>query len=259
VNPRREFEIIAYIAAASRVLKGYNNPLSEECLKIAEELWHSENPEKTETLNNSILASIELFITTGKDEYKKYIVSKEDSIKSRISLLGWSIGRILPKINDARFSATIHDAVAVFAKQLDSEKLQNPFGIPYKPWIWGAGWSIQKYGVSQYFLNKSFPDIVDKESALDALNFVLGCHPGENTASFASGIGARSMTIAYGYNRADWSYIPGGVVSGTALIQPDFPELKDFPYLWQQVEYVMGGGSTNFMFLVLAADQLLNK
>lgn len=87
---------------------------------------------------------------------------------------------------------------------------------------------------------------------------MLGVHPGRNTAAFASGVGARSVTVAYGFNRADWSYIPGGVVSGTALIRPDFPELKEFPYLWQQAEYVMGGGATHFMFLVLAADQLLN-
>jgi endoglucanase len=91
------------------------------------------------------------------------------------------------------------------------------------------------------------------------LNFILGVHPGSNTASFASGVGSRSATVAYGINRADWSYIPGGVVSGTALIRPDFPELLDWPYLWQQQEYVMGGGATNFMFLVLAANQFLSN
>lgn len=67
------------------------------------------------------------------------------------------------------------------------------------------------------------------------------------------------MTTAYGINRADWSYVPGGVVSGTALIQPDFPELLDFPFLWQQAEYVLGGGSSNFMFLVLAVRQILGR
>jgi hypothetical protein len=91
------------------------------------------------------------------------------------------------------------------------------------------------------------------------LNFVLGCHPGDNTASFASGVGAKSATRAYGYNRADYSYIPGGVVSGTALIRPDFAELKEFPFLWQQTEYVLGGGESNYLFLVLAADAVLNK
>ncbi len=48
------------------------------------------------------------------------------------------------------------------------------------------------------------------------------------------------------------------MIVGTALIQPDFPELKAFPYLWQQSEYVLGGGASNFMFLALAADRLLN-
>jgi hypothetical protein len=93
---------------------------------------------------------------------------------------------------------------------------------------------------------------------LHALNFVLGCHPGPNTASFVSGVGARSVTVGYGLNRADWSYIPGGSVSGTALIRPDFPELLEWPFLWQQTEYVLGGGTTDYLFLALAADRLLN-
>jgi len=35
--------------------------------------------------------------------------------------------------------------------------------------------------------------------------------------------------------------------------------LKDFPHLWQQAEYVLGGGASNYMFLVLAADQILSQ
>ena len=55
----------------------------------------------------------------------------------------------------------------------------------------------------------------------------------------------------------DWSYIPGGVISGTALIRPNFPELLVWPYLWQQTEYVLGGGFSHYMFLVLAVRHLL--
>jgi hypothetical protein len=93
---------------------------------------------------------------------------------------------------------------------------------------------------------------------LQALDFVLGCHPGPNTASFVSGVGVKSVTVAYGYTRADWTYIPGGIISGTALIRPDFPELLEWPFLWQQTEYVLGGGTTDYLFLVLAADHVLN-
>ena len=259
VNPARDLSTISNIAAASRVLKGFNDELSLECISVAENLWQTINDDDPKLKSNKIHAAIELYLSTSKDQYKQYILANESTIKSRISSLGWVIGRALPKINDARFTASVHEAVAGYAKQVASDQKENPFGIPYKPVIWGAGWNIQEFGFQQYFLHMGFPDVVSKEYMMNALNFILGCHPGVNTASFASGVGSHSVTTAYGYNRADWSYIPGGVVSGTALIRPDFPELKNFPYLWQQTEYVLGGGSSNFMFLVLAADQLLSK
>ena len=147
----------------------------------------------------------------------------------------------------------------VLKKRLDEQSRETPYGIPYRPYIWGAGWAIQRLGFEYYFLHQAFPDIFEPDLIFHALNFVLGCHPGSNTASFASGVGAKSATAAYGANRADWSYIPGGVVSGTALIRPDFPELLEFPFLWQQGEYIVGGGSSCYMFLVLAAKQLLQN
>jgi len=113
--------------------------------------------------------------------------------------------------------------------------------------------------MEQYFLHTAFPEVFPKDLMLHALDFVLGCHPGPNNASFVSGVGSRSTTVAYGFNRADWSYLPGGSVSGTALIRPDFPELLEWPYLWQQTEYVFGGGTTDYLFLALAADHLLNR
>jgi endoglucanase len=131
--------------------------------------------------------------------------------------------------------------------------------MPYQPDIWGAGWGIQNFGMKQYYLHTSFPEIFPTKYMLSALNFVLGAHPGVNTSSFTSGVGSRSLTQAYGMNRGDASYIPGGIGSGTALIRPDFPELLEWPYLWQQTEYVLGGGTTDYLFLVLAADTLLNK
>ena len=112
---------------------------------------------------------------------------------------------------------------------------------------------------NQLFLYLGFPEIITSEYAFNALSFVLGCHPGENTASFVSGVGVNSLTVAYGANRDEWSYIPGGVASGTALIRPDLPELKVWPYFWQQTEYVMGGGATDFMVLAMAADHLFNN
>ena len=67
------------------------------------------------------------------------------------------------------------------------------------------------------------------------------------------------MTTAYGVNRGDGSYIPGGIASGTALIRPDFPELLDWPFLWQQGEYCLGRPTSDYIFLVLAVDHVLKQ
>ncbi len=204
------------------------------------------------------MAAVELFRTTGRDLYRRTLLNDRDRIVARIGSVGWAVGTILPTLGDSAFTVAVQAAVARYMDEVHRLQQENPYDVPYRPRIWGAGWDIQRFGVRQYLLHRAFPDLVPPDYVFNALNFVLGVHPGRNTAAFASGVGARSVTVAYGFNRADWSYIPGGVVSGTALIRPDFPELKEFPYLWQQAEYVMGGGATHFMFLVLAADQLLN-
>ena len=151
-------------------------------------------------------------------------------------------------------------SAVAYHQQLEKDtESDSPYGVPYKPYIWGAGWNIQQFGIEQYFFHKGWPDLAGSHLYENALQFMLGLHPGVNTSSFVSGVGAESVTVAYGVNRADWSYIPGGVVSGTALIRPDLPELKVWPYFWQQTEYVMGGGATNYMFLVMAVDALYRK
>ncbi|MFW6248028.1 MAG: glycoside hydrolase, partial [bacterium] len=146
-----------------------------------------------------------------------------------------------------------------YRDRVDELEKKTPYGVPYEPNIWGAGWAIQRFGMQQYFLHTAFPEVFPKHLMLNALNFVLGCHPGSNTSSFVSGVGARSLTVAYGLNRDDWSYIPGGSASGTALIRPDYPELLEWPHLWQQTEYVLGGGTTDYLILALAADHVLNE
>lgn len=68
----------------------------------------------------------------------------------------------------------------------------------------------------------------------------------------------RSPLIAYGINRSDWSHIPGGVISGASLLRPDLMELKEFPFLYYQTEYVIHGAGT-YIFDVLAAQRVLSR
>jgi endoglucanase len=258
-NPTRELTVAAHLAAAARVLKGFNDTLSRQCLDIAKAIYSNDYQLTGRTMNAKIHTATELLLTTGDEQYRNYILQNESAVINGIRDLGWLIGRALPEIKSEKFTVAVRNSAKSLSENIIRQASETPFGVPYRPNIWGAGWDIQSFGVRQYFLHKAFPDIFPSAPVFNALNFILGVHPGENTSSFASGVGARSTTVAYGVNRADWSYIPGGVSSGTALIRPDFPELLDWPYLWQQQEYVMGGGATNFMFLVLAAEHLLNN
>lgn len=266
-NPGRELSTAAELAASARVLRGFNDTLSVHCLNIAEAIFEGTSVASNPYLVGSRLAAAaELYLATSKRAYLDYIISNQDVVLKSMNYMAWRLARIesvcagMKKDRKAqKFSAAFRKALPAVAANIAQQSAETPYGIPYRPHIWGAGWDIQRFGFQNYFLTAQYPDIFPKENVFNALNFILGCHPGTNRASFAGGVGAESATVGYGLNRADWSYIPGGVVSGTALIRPDFPELLTFPYLWQQVEYVLGGGSSHYMFLVLAAQQLLDK
>ena len=260
-NPGRALSTAAELAAVSRVLKGFNDTLSVHCLNIATAIYNQ--TEASERLmSNKLHVAVELYLTTHQQAYLDYILDNQQVIMQQIGNTGWYTARVAKMIetmNDKRakkFTTAFKAALTTQKENLDKQAAETPYGVPYRPSIWGAGWDIQRFGYEYYFLASAYPEIFPKDIIYNALNFILGCHPGSNQASFASGVGAQSATVAYGLNRADWSYIPGGVVSGTALIRPDFPELLTFPFLWQQTEYVLGGGSSHYMFLALAAQQM---
>lgn len=269
-NSWRELTTAAHLAAVARVMRGFNDTLAAQALQAAEEIlensWKGEDmqepeesagPWRTPPCRNAMLhAAAELFLTTGKDKYREILLENQGAFLEHAGEIGWIAARVTDALGEESFREELKKALRPIREQILTQSLENPYGVPYKPVLYGAGWHIQGLAFRYYYLRRAFPELFGKELLENALNFVLGCHPGRNTASFASGVGARSMTTAYGINRADWSYIPGGVVSGTALIQPDFPELLDFPFLWQQAEYVLGGGSSNYMFLVLAVQQI---
>lgn len=256
-NPGRALGTIPALAAAARVLKGYRPALAAECLRTAEALWEQYHKAEGRGLEDAkVHALAELMLSTGRPAYKKSLVNLSPVIRKNIAETGWVLGRVMPLLAHEKFARQVASALREHKLAVDQEAGETPFGVPYRPHIWGAGWGIQEFGFRQYFLHRGWPDIFSREYMLNALNFVLGCHPGQNTASFASGVGSHSLLVAYGVNRADWSYIPGGVGSGTALIRPDFAELKEWPYLWQQSEYVIGGGAEHFMFLALAAARM---
>lgn len=253
-NPRREIDTAAGLAAGARALADFNPDLSARALQAAIALWDTTTGDQPA---HRITAAVELLLTTGDARYADWLRTHTDAIAASFEHTGWAVGRTLALIDDAAYHAALHAAARTNATKVAALAAETPYGIPYRPSIWGAGWAIQSFGRRAYYLHLTWPELYPADYYLNALNFVLGCHPGDNPLSFVSGVGANSVEVAYGINRGDESYIPGGIVSGTALIRPDFPELLRWPYLWQQTEYVLGYGTTDYLTLALAAQHEL--
>mgnify|MGYP000510090332 CR=1 FL=1 len=265
-----EFQVCAALAAASRALRGWNEKLATECLETARKIWSMESSQPPQEAPNAYtprrpelqqaLAAVELLLTTGEAQFRLFLLSKPDLICTNIAAVGGAVARVLQQIGEAGFEGKFQAAASNYAAKLIADANQNPFGLPYtaESWraqapVWGIAWTFLGRAVGWYFLRRAYPNLFPQELLSNTLTYVLGCHPVSN-ASLVSGVGAKSLTMAYGINRADWTYIPGGVVSGPALLKPNYPELHDpFPFLWQQKEYVMGGAAT-YLFLALAVN-----
>ncbi|MGO8791530.1 MAG: glycoside hydrolase family 9 protein [Terriglobia bacterium] len=292
-NTGLQYNVAQALAAASRVLRGYNDKLADECLRTAGELWQYEQthppvfalnayvPRNDEGYHSQELeATAELLITTGDAKYRDRLVALLPVLKGISgeqfgSGPGWVLARALPKLENTDCPPVVRALAEKWKTAADQRAAANPWGVHYPPeilkpdyklearngihsgFVWGEGWNLQEDALKHYYLHKAFPDLFGKEPVFDTVNFVLGAHPGNNR-SYVSGVGAVSPMIAYGFNRADWSHIPGGVISGASLVKPDYMELKDFPFLWYQTEYVLSGAAT-YIFDVLAAQKLAGE
>ena len=254
------------LAAASRVLRGYDDALAAQCLKIATQVWseeHSHPPALFRSFNTTggeldeeeVKAAVELLIAThGEATYRKRIEALQPTIRKNFFDLGWLAARALPFM-DARFKRSLAMTVKDFESRQSAELARNPFGVPISTGTWGGSMAAVEYATHAYFLHQAFPDLVGIEDTLRGFDYVLGRHP-VSSVSYVSTVGTDSKLIAYGNNRADYSFIPGGVIPGVVIIQPDFPELKDkWPFLWYENEYVVDDAST-FILAANAAEAL---
>jgi len=259
----------AALAAASRVLRGYNEALADECLKTAVRVWDEEHAREPATFrfgnttggrieDEELKATVELLITTkGGARYAERLAVMWPTVEKQFAPAAAHVTRALPYMDPA-FRSQVASAVAAYKASLDADLAKNPFGVPISLGGWGGSGGVLGFGISTYVLHRAFPEIFGSEYTLRALAYVLGTHPASDV-SLVSGVGARSKTIAYGSNRADYTFIPGGVVPGVVLVKPDFLELKeDWPFLWFENEYVINAGAS-FIYLANAADSVVQE
>jgi endoglucanase len=276
-QPFLDYSTAATLAAASRVLRGFNDDLADRSLASAKRLVEEANELAKNTGNNTPMmfrgsdmdAVLQLYITTKE---KKYADRFLEQIWTSLEPQGGPAGgpqrafagrgllsalKALPYMDDV-FKAKLKDYVVKYKESLAEIEKQNPYGVPISLGTWGGSGTVVSWAITNYYVYKAFPDIMNKEYVLRGMNFVLGCHP-YSYISFVEAVGTRSKKVAYGNNRADFTIIAGGIVPGLILLKPDFLENKDdWPFLWGENEVTIGG-SADYIFLAKAAGEIANK
>jgi hypothetical protein len=265
--PSLNYSAIAAIAAASRALKEYNPTLSQEALSTATEAWEKQRkePMPKENLrfawffnNAECIAALQLYITTKDEQYSKRF---NELIWPQLdSALPWNIStaaRAVPYM-PRDYKSKLEKYVLKYKDEMDRLVRQNPYGVPIGTRGWAGNYELINWSITNYYLNKEFPDLIGRENVYKALTYLFGCHPYSNI-SFVAGVGTHSKKHTYGSNRADFSFIAGGVVPGVLLLKPDFLENKeDWPFLWGENECVIDI-CADYIFLAVAVNDLINK
>lgn len=263
-----DFFTAGALAAANRALKEFNKPLADRCLAAAVKMW-DENINKPQTdsspegqfvVGAEINAALQLYITTKDEKYSKRFIellwpSLDQSITGR-----WTISFALQALPymDNNFKTKLRGYIVKYKETIDGYSKENPYGVPITSRGWGGNSGVIIFAITNYYANKAFPDIISPEYVFKGLNYIFGCHPYSNI-SFVSAVGTRSKEIAYGNNRADFTFIAGGVVPGLLLFQPDFMENKeDWPFFWGENEYVIDI-CAEYVFLSNAVNEMVNK
>ena len=259
------------LAEASQTLRGWDDALAKKCLDTAIKLYADEQAHPTPAPQGAgfygggafgkmgeFRAALALMIATnGGDEYKMKVAELWPVAQKNFAFGGWTAVLGLPYM-DAIFKSQVEDAVKSYRAQVDAEMAKTPFGVPPSMGGWGGSQQVAEFGAQMYFLHKAFPELVGPEYTLRAANYLLGTHPASST-SYISSIGTVSKLHAYGNNRADNTFIPGGMIPGYIIIKPDFPEcIDDFGMLWFEDEYTISA-TASWVLEANAADALAQE
>lgn len=261
-----DYHTVASLSAASRAMRGYNDPLADECLQHAKRLWDEQKSSNipTDTMfasffgNTEMMAALQLYITTKEKKYAnafKDIVwpALDNSLERNINV-ALNAAHYL----DEKYKARLREYVIKFKALNDKLSMENPYGVPITRRGWAGNTQIITWAIANYDAHKLFPDLISANNALKGLNYILGCHPYSNL-SFVITVGTKSKKVAYGNNRADFRFIAGGIVPGLFMLKPDFLENKDdWPFLWGQNECVIDTGAS-WLVLSGAVNDLMKQ
>jgi endoglucanase len=247
-SSRTNYSSLVALAGASRALRGYNDNLAGECLETVKKVWTDEHSQTAEASRQEPIgfggsgeteAALQLFISTKEAKYADRFNELLWPAMERGFMMNMKLAVTAVPYMDNAYKEKLKPYVQKFKTANDDIFKQNPFGVTISTGGWGGNEGVISWAITNYLLHKSFPEIIGREYTFRGMNYILGCHPYSNV-SFVSGVGTRSQEVAYGNNRADFTYIAGGVVPGILVLKPDFPEhMEKWPFLWGENEYVI--------------------
>ena len=267
-DTRSEYRNAYVLAAAYRALKTEDTVLAGRCLEVAESIWETESNltpvyhksvgVPNDLMTEKINAAADLYLSIQNEDYLNFIVDNMDYVMGNMEATSWAVARVASDINNKNVIASYNKALKAYADSLAGAFSKNPYHTYLDATLWGYGWDILWRVYKYYYLTAHYPELFPIDPLISSNEFILGKHPYSNV-SYVSGVGTGIPIPAFGMNRSDYYYTPGGVFSGVNLVEPDFPELmEDHPFIWQQSEYIIHGASA-YIFTILAADKLLNK
>ena len=275
-NPMNNINVCAALAHAARVLAPYIPETAERCKKNALKLWkemddfQARQPVRNQQANANAnfqrnnrgnggdrsSAAIQLWLLTGEQKYKDMflpgVMRQIEAAKNapqgvEDNRTGGGSAMRAPRVNittalsllpymDDDFKAQLREVIPVFVEDAKRTAESTPYGVPVAGGTWGGSERVISWAQNNYMVWRYFPDLIDPELVLSGLNFIYGNHPYSNV-SFVTAVGVNTKKVAYGNNRADYTFIPGGIAPGLVLLQPDLLEHKDdYPFLWGENE-----------------------
>lgn len=236
----------AVMAMAARIYSAFDTSFASRCLTAATKAWKYlldnpmivpaggfHNPSGTYTgeygdgndTDERLWAATELFITTGGDSYLNYFKDNY-SLRGVIpGAMGWPNVQTLAQLDyaaakrigmDFAAKAKILSSLKNYCNTLVATASADGFHVTLNPsdYYWGSNSVALNNAVLLIMANKLSPTQSYYNTALDQLNYVLGCNMHDMT--FVTGVGSKSpMHIHHRPSAADGIAAPiPGLISG---------------------------------------------
>ena len=269
-DPNRDLQAATVFAAASRVLKGYDDDLANRALKESKRLQKEATALLASAPDNgrrggrggtgNISAPLQLYVSTGEKQYLDQFESLLWPTLERNAMFAIDVALgAIPYFDDS-YKEKLRPYIEQYKEYVEGLAKDNPYGIPIGLGNWAGGGQVTSFGTTVCNACRYFPDIIPIEYAYLAPAWLYGTHPYHNKSWVATVGATRPKDVFYGNNRADFSFIPGNMAPGLLFRHPDhFENYDDWPFLWGQNEGTIAGNVGYLIFATTFQHLLAGK